>query len=67
MKGTEALNLKQEKEALLRLSRMGVHDTKVFVLSASFLPLKRHTGNGFLSWKYCYVYVAHIPRERCYV
>lgn len=40
---------------------------KVFVLSASFFSLKRHTGNGFLSWKYCYVYIAHIPRESCYV
>lgn len=43
-----------------------MHAAQVFVLSASLFPLKRHTGNGFPSWKYCYVCVAHIPRERCY-
>jgi len=64
IQGTEALNLKQEKEDLLRLNRIRVHATKVFLLSVSFLPLKRHTGNGFLSWSYCYVYVAHISPGR---
>lgn len=37
---------------------------KVFVLSASFFPLKRHTGNGFLSWKYCYVCTWHTSPGR---
>lgn len=66
--GNWSSEFKTGKRSLAKIKQdRGVCVAKVFVLSASFFPLKRHTGNGFLSWKYCYVYVAHIPRERCYV